>query len=116
MVERPDRTYEIAEDPTRTCVSYEFGVIEQLEFAAAYTTAMKTQHARNNQESWKPRPYRQLPQLDIANLDDQGDQCVIGPRRHISYAPNATPLCHHLRPLLALNHLLDRHAPYPAPA
>lgn len=35
-VEQPDGTYQIAEDPTRTCVSYEFGVIEPLEFAAAY--------------------------------------------------------------------------------
>ena len=35
-MEQPDGTYQIAEDPTRTCVSYEFGVIEPLEFAAAY--------------------------------------------------------------------------------
>jgi hypothetical protein len=35
-VEQPDGSYRIAEDPTRTCVRYEFGVIEPLEFTAAY--------------------------------------------------------------------------------
>lgn len=36
MVKQPGGTFQLADDPTRTCVRYECGFIEPLEFAAAY--------------------------------------------------------------------------------